>query len=304
MNKKLIATLLVGAMLLATAALAWPKQSQAATLSGGTYTYVVDGEEVTFPLDPIVQKNGVLLPLDVFTSLGVSVNGALEKEVVLSYGPVSAKLTVGRVTAEVMGETKPLPVAPVRLNGRLFLPAQLLESFGIAFSQEGNYVTLTRYVAKMPALTKLSPAEWRALKDDRTVRASVKADSAIYLDGEFTLLNAAMLADENLPLDYGTRARLMGLLETNSLLLVTLSNKSLKSGALQTTGIYLVDQYRNQYEVTGTIDVGQGLISNKVAPAADRMGVLLLPKLESGAGPIKLYYEGNGTIIGQFVTGQ
>lgn len=301
MNKKHLIALLMGAILLVTAALAIPAPTQAATLSGGTYTYVVDGEEVTFPLDPIIKKEGVLLPLEVFTHVGVSVSGALERTVTLSYGPVSAQLTLGRLTAQVAGQTEPLTVAPVRLGGRLFLPAEILEAFGLAFEQEGNYVTITRYVESMPALTQLSPADWQTLKRERSLTASVKTESSIYLEAEFTLLSEAMLADENLKLDYGTRARLLGLMETNTLLLVNLSNRSLKSGALQTTGLYLIDQYRNQYEVTAALDVGEGLVSGKLAPAADRMGVLLLPRLESGANLLKLYYEANGVILGQMI---
>lgn len=304
MNKRYtgLIALLTGAILLAAAVLVWPTQSQAATLSGGTYTYVIDGEEVTFPYDPIVKKEGVLLPLEIFTHLGVSVNGALERTVTLSHGPVSAQVTLGRVAATVGGQTEQLSVAPVRLNGRLFLPAEILEGFGLSFGQEGNYVTINKYVESMPALTNLPAAEWRVLRQSRGFTASVRADSGIYLEAEFSLLNPAMLADANLGVDYGTRSRLLGLMETNSLLLVDLSNRSLKSGALQSAGLYLIDQYRTQYEVTAVVDIGEGMLSDKLAPAADRMGVLLLPKLVDGAGPIKLYYENNGVILGQFVS--
>lgn len=303
MNKKLIATVLAGAVLLFAAALAWPTRSQAATLSAGSATYVIDGEEVLFPFDPITRKEGVLLPLELFTHLGVTVSDALEQRVTLTYGPVTAQVTVGRLPALVGGERVQLSVTPMRLNGRLFLPAELLEAFGLAFAQEGNFVTINRHVQAMPPLTALPAAEFRALKQERTVHAAVKADSGIYLEAEFTLLTQAMLLDLNLKIDYGTRARLLGLLESQSLMLVSLSNRSLKSGSLQMEGIYLVDQHRTQYEVATALDIGDGLVTGKLAPAADRMGVLVVPKLADGAGPVKLYYEGNGVILGQFVTG-
>jgi len=293
---------LLGIVLVLLAALAWPLQSQAeaATLSGGSYTYVIDGEEVLFAYDPIVKKDGVLLPLEVFTSLGVEVSGALEQEVTLKYGPVSAKVTVGRTVVVIGSQSEAVGVAPVRLNGRLFLPAELLEAFGISFSQEGTYVSIARYVPEMPVLVKSSADEWRAKRASRSISTPVRADSGISLDATFTLLNREILADENLELAYGTRARLMALLETNSLLLVELSNQGFRSGALQTAGIYLVDSGRNQYEVLEVLDLGDGLVSGKLAPAADRVGVLLLPRIEA-RGMVKLYYEASSAVLGGFV---
>ncbi|MFZ5814611.1 MAG: copper amine oxidase N-terminal domain-containing protein [Bacillota bacterium] len=304
MRKGVLTALLAGAVLLLAAALSWPAPTQAATLSGGSYTYVIDGEEVAFTYDPIVKKEGVLLPLELFTHLGASVEGALERTVSLKFGPVPAQVTLGRRAATLDGEAVQLSVAPVRLSGRLFLPADLLEGFGLSFEQEGNYVTISRYVSAMPALTRLTEGAWRSLLTGRAVSGSVKADSGIYLEARFTLLNQAMLTDQNLAVAYGTRARLLGLLETHSLLLVELSNRSLKSGALATAGIYLVDQHRNQYEVAEVVDLGDGMVSARLAPGADRMGVLLLPRLAEGAGPVKLYYEPNGAFLGQFVSGR
>ncbi len=294
---------LLGLILTLLAAVAWPLRSEAATLSGGSYTYVVDGEEMLFAYDPIVKSGSVLLPLEVFTSLGITVDGALEKEVTLKSGPVTVGLTVGRPVAQVGLESQPLAIAPVRLNGRLFLPAELLEDFGINFSQEGNYVSINRYATQMPELVYGTPGEWQAKTADRSFSTSVRADSGFVLSATFTLLTEEILADRNLDMAYGTRARLMGLLETNSLVLVELSNNAMRSGALVTNGIYLVDADRNQYDVLEVLDIGDGLLSGKLAPAADRMGVLRLSKIQS-SGPVKLYYENNGMIIGSFVAGE
>lgn len=300
MSKKLLAALLTGSLLLMLTAAVWPQPTQAANLSGGAYTYVIDGEEVTFPYDPIVQKAGALLPLDLFTHLGAKVSGALEQKVTLRYGPVTAELTLGRNLAQVNGQAEQMATAPMRLNGRLFLPAEILTGFGLSLAQEGNYVIINHYVDEMPALTKLSEGDWLALTADRTIDATLRADSGIYLDGTFAILNEGMILDQHLKLDYGTRVRLLGLLQTNTLMLVDLANPSLKSGAIQTNGLYLVDGERNQYEVSQVLDIGQGLITGKVAPAANRMGLLVLPRLGGGGGPLKLYYEGNGAVLGQF----
>ncbi|MFZ5824557.1 MAG: stalk domain-containing protein [Bacillota bacterium] len=302
-NISRLAALLVGALLLVAAAVVLPADTQAATLSGGAYTYVINGEEVAFAYDPIIRKDGVLLPLDLFTHLGVQVTGPLGRSPGLTYGPVSAQLTLGRTVAVIDGVPTQTGVAPVRLNGRLFVPAALLEHFGLSFAQEGNYVTINQLLAEPPALTSHPVGDWKIIHRSRGFVTSVKSD-ATFIEAGFYLLDEAMLTDGNLAMSYGARTRLLGLLETNTLVLVNLSNTSFKSGALQPGGLFLIDANRNQYDVLSVIDIGQGLVSSKLAPGADRMGVLMLPRLAGGAGAVKLYYDANGLVLGQFESGR
>jgi hypothetical protein len=52
--------------------------------------------------------------------------------------------------------------------------------------------------------------------------------------------------------------------------------------------------------VQEVIDLGQGLLSGKLAPGADRVGVLVFPKLKPNPGIVKLYYDGNPGDLGSW----
>lgn len=274
---------------------------RAANLTNGNYTYLIQGEEQTFPVDPISRSGGMLLPLEVFQAFGITVEGALDKVAILTKDTVTARLTVGRAVAEVNGKALALATAPVRVSGRLFVPADLLNEFGVEFAQDGSFVSVSQFSPDMPALAQLSGAQWKSMLEAHTISANVKMDSGVFARADFTLLTPSMLTAENLDVSYGVRARLLGLMETNTLVLTRLSNTSFKSGALVTTGAYLVDSRRTQYDPQGVFDIGQGLLTAKTAPNADRTGVLLFPKLAADAGDVSLYYEASQLILGTFV---
>lgn len=292
--------LIAASALLLTLVVSLPGSAGAANLTGGNYTYVINGEEETFAFDPVNRKDGLLLPAEVFQRFGVSVEGALTRTITLKKADVVATLTLGSTTFELQGQPEAVASAPLRLNGRLFLPADLLKHFGVEYSLDGTFVILRNYVGGDVASRELSDAEFNALKSARTFSASTRTDSSIYLTAEFTLLNEELLAAANLGISYGTRARLQGLLETNTLVMVKLSNTAFKAGALLTSGLYLVDSQRNQYELVSTVDFGKGSITSKIAPGADRTGVLVFPKVAGNAGTLTLYYDSNGATLGSF----
>jgi hypothetical protein len=298
--RTLVAALSIGALLVALVT-STPTPTEAANLTGGNYTYLIDGEEVTFTFDPIARKDGLLLPTEVFQKFDITIEGGTTRNITLSKAGVSAKVTVGSTTYSLNGQPQDLNTAPLRLNGRAFLPADLLPEFGVDMSQDGNYISLSNYTNKLFRVEKLSDEEWNTLKGFRGFTAMVKADSGVNLYGEFWLLNEKMITAENLNITYGNRARLLGLLETKTLVLAKLSNMSNKAGGLVTGGLYLIDNKRNQYDLTSVVDIGYGLVSNKLAPAGDRYGVLAFPKLPTTTVNAILYYDNSGASIGTFV---
>jgi hypothetical protein len=292
--------LLATSALLAALAVAVPSTSSAANLSSGSTSYVVNGQEETFTFDPIQRKNGTLVPIELFERFGVEVEGATGNLITLTEGSTVVNLTLGRTASKVNGMPGSVTVEPVRLSGRLFLPAELLREFGVEFSQESGYVFLREFVTGQPTVKVTDQTEFDKLKNSRTFNPSVKLDSGQYAQSQFTLLNKDLVQMDKLPVSQGARARLQGLIETNTLVLVNLQNYAAKSGAFQTAGLYMIDNNRNQYDVQEVIDLGEGLLSNKLAPGADRMGVLVFPLIKPNPGIVKLYLDSNAADIGSW----
>lgn len=275
--------------------------TNAANLTGGTYTYVINGEETTFPYDPVTRKDGLLLPLEVFQRLGISVDGSLSNSVTLSKdSAVSATLTVGTTTALLNGKPYLVATAPLRLNGRVFLPADILKEFGVDIAQDGNFVVIRNMAGDLPAAVNVSPTDWAKLMTGHWFMGNPKADSNILMQGEFTWLTPDFINSTNLKLSYGMRAKLLTLLQTNSLVYVKLINIGTKSGAISTNSTFLVDSAGNQYDNPTVLDIGNGLLSNKLAPDATRVGVLVFPKVQDSSTAISLYYDPNNANLGTF----
>lgn len=297
--RTLLAILGIAALMVSVVAVMSPKATTAANLTGGNYTYLIDGEEVTFTFDPVVTKEGLLLPIELFQKFGINVENA-GKTITLSKDTVSVQLTLGSATMTTGGMVKVATTAPLRLNGRLFVPADPLREFGIDFSQDGNYVILHNFTDYMPDPKQMADGDWNMLKSNHTLTASIKADSGSYIYTEFTLLTPDIVNAANLDISYGTRARLNGLLKTNTLVLTKLSNLSTKAGAFVNNSVALTDDQRNQYDLDSILDIGSGLLTNKVAPGATRMGVLVFPKALSTAATLSLYYDNNAQTLGSF----
>jgi len=300
--RRLLAIIGTGALLLSLIAI-MPGDGSAANLTGGTYTYVINGDEATFPVDPVVRKDGVLLPVEVFQKFNITVEGALTRNVTLKRGTVTTRLTLGSTTIDVNGRPETVASAPLRLNGRLFVPGDLMKQYGIDFSQDTNMVVLKDNADGAPPVKTLEGTDFAALKSGRIVSSTaVKADSNIYFNAEFTLLSADIVMAANWDITYATRIKLLNLLQTNSLVLAKVSNTSFKAGALVTSGLYLVDSNRKQYDLASVQDVGEGMVNLKVAPGADRAGVLVFPKLTAAPGVVSIFYDTAAGVIGSFTT--
>lgn len=275
--------------------------SSAANLTGGNTTYVVNGEEVMFPFDPIKLGNGLLLPVEVFQRFGVTVEGAATgRNVGLKKAGLQASVTLGSTTAQVNSRPFAVTVAPVRLNGRLFLPADLLREYGVEFQQDGNYLVFKDYTQGLADVAEMSESSFNLMTVGRSFTGSPRSDATVYLQADFLMLNEELLGASPFTVSYGTRARLANLLETNTLIYVTLSNQASRAGGLVTSGFFLVDDKRNQYDLVSVFDTGTGLLSAKLAPGATRTGVLVFPKVQANAGMLHLYYDSNGSTLGTF----
>jgi hypothetical protein len=297
LGKKSLVLLSAGALLVAIA-VSVPGESSAANLSSGSVSYVVNGQEETFTFDPIQRKNGTLVPIEIFQRFGVKVEGATGQSITLTEGDTQVNLSLGRTGVLRNGLPGVVSVEPVRLSGRLFLPAELLRDFGVEFSLESGYVFLREFVTGQPTVKVVDKSEYDQLKRDRSFSSSVKLDSGQNASVSFTLLNSDLLAMDKLPISMGARARLQGMVDSDTLVLVNLQNYAARSGAFQPSGLYMLDDNRNQYSLLEVIDLGQGLLTDKLAPGADRLGVLVYPKAKPNPGTLKLYYDGNPGDLG------
>lgn len=284
-------------------ALSWPliPVGRAATLTGGSYTYIIGGEEVAFTFDPIRIQDQVLLPSELFGHFGIHLAES-GRQITLDRASVVVELEPGQPVALVDGRVEPLGAGVVRLNGRLFLPAELLRFFGIAFAQDGTFLLMREYAPSPVAPVKLSAEEYTKLRAGRSITTSLRADNQVQLQAEFTLLSPDLIQAANLELSAEVRARLLDLAKSRSLLLVQLSNRSIKAGSLVVSDLFLLDDQRNQYAPIEVVDLGPGRIDERLVPTVDRLGLILYPKLSGDATRASLYYDPNAGNLGTFTS--
>ncbi|MDF2630808.1 MAG: hypothetical protein K0R39_4639 [Symbiobacteriaceae bacterium] len=297
--RTLVAALSIGALLVALVT-AMPNTTSAANLTGGNYTYVINGEEVTFMFDPVVRKEGLLLPTEVFTQFGIKLEGLNTRNITLSKDDFVTRLTLGANQALVGEQSKVILPAPLRLNGRVFLSAELLKEYGIDFAQDGTMLFMRPLVETMPEVVTWLPSQWDAFFTTRGFTANLKSDAGVFFEGRLALVDTDMANSTNMTGSYGTRARLLSLMETHTLVMIKISNFTNRSGGLQTAGFYLVDDQRRQYDMAQVVDIGQGLLNGKLAPASDRVGLIAFPKVPGTVKSLTLWYDANAAQVGIF----
>jgi hypothetical protein len=287
--------------LLAFAAL---RPATAAPLTGGNFTYLVGGEEVTFTFDPVSRRDGLLLPLEVFQRFQISVEGGTGRNPVLSRQGVRIQLSLGSTVAVVDGREKQMAPAPLRLNGRLFLPAGLLPEFGIDYVLDGTYLSL-RDLADGVDLSSRVAYDQEKARHNFTV--NLRSDQPpTLMTGEFTLLNRDLVVSPSFHPSFGLRVRLLRLLETHTLIQVRLRNdvndadRVFRSLGWAPQSLFLVDDQRNQYDFTGEVIEVNGLVTTRIAPRAEKSSVLVFPKLQSDWQFIRVFYDPNSGEVGSF----
>lgn len=301
-----------------------PTPAHGAGLSGGSYTYLVNGEEVAFPFDPIVVQDQLLLPAAVFERLGVSVSDTGAGITLRLADRVEARLTLGSPTYSLSssgglssspgglssspggpssspgGRPQQAPAVPVRLGGHLFLPAALLEHFGVELTRAGSLLLLRQPLKGALPTTSLTEDEYLRLKAERSFKRELISRQSGSLQAEFTLLDPALLAAPQLGLSYGHRVKLLGLLETHTLVLVKLSNQWSDPASFRPHSVVLLDDLRHQGDLAEALPAGEGDLTAPLAPGADRRGVLAFPKADPSASRLLLYYHETRESLGAF----
>jgi hypothetical protein len=270
----------------------------AAPLSGGTTLYIINGEDRTFTFDPIVQRDGLLLPEQVLEAL--QIRSEIEgRSVILSRGEVRAEVTLGSAFGTVNGEVMYVPPGPLRVVGRLFVPAALVQEFGFEVQAEGGLVQIRDLALGVPAPAKLSPAEyeeqWRRLSLSGRVRSD---EGQPYMEVEFTLLTPELVASEQFPATYRQKIEYLNLLQTYSLALITVTNRSLKAGTLSPGSLMLVDLASGQQYDPLELRSYRGRIDQRIATDARKSSVLLYPKLPAGPAKLRLFADTNEGPLG------
>lgn len=269
----------------------------AGPLTAGNYTYIYQGRELELPVDILTVQGATLVPEEMLNALGVpaEVQG---DAVTLARGPVQAELTLGSDNLQVEGKNLMLRSFPVRVSGRLFVPAEALSHLGLEITLDGKFVLIREYSpVETPPQQILDNASFQRLLTSRTVEGTVRGNSGAYANATFTVLNRALLADSRINLPWGTRIKLLEMLQNRTLILVTLSNTSLRTVSLDPAKLLLRDDKGRQYDYLKSETAIDGTVTSTVAPGARRTSILAYD-LVSGAGSLALYYEPNGDFIG------
>lgn len=273
----------------------------AATVTSGSFTYLINGEETSFPFDPVVKKDGYLLPVDVFQALGIRIQGPNNsKQVVLTRGNVSVTANLGQPLATLdNGSVIALTPMPARISGRPFLPVQILAEFGIDVQTDTSILQLRDLGASLNGITPVTDAgPYNNQKAQTSVLCSVKGVENFYIQTEFTVLTPTLAASPLTITDFGLRSRLLKYLDSNTVVLVHLTNTSTRGVTFDPTKIYLVDANGVQYEYSGTELDLQGSILTKTAPNAQKWGVMLFPKITGSPTSLTFYADANPQIVG------
>lgn len=293
-------SLVIGAaVILALLVAVMVSPTAAAPLTGGNTTYLIGGEEVAITFDPVSRKDGLLLPVEVFERFKITVQDSTTRTPTVRRGDVSVRVSLGSTAVAIGTATKTISPAPLRLNGRIFLAADLLKEFGIEYNQDGAYLTLRDLADALD----VSPASnFAAAKASQTFTAIIKSDTgSTMLDSEFTLLTPEIVSNVEFSKDFGLRVRLLRMLETNTLLLVRIRNEfSTRAVGWQAAGLYLVDDLRNQYDFTGQVVEVQGDVTTRFAPTAEKVSVMVYPKTAPGFQKVTVYFDPNAASIGSF----
>lgn len=270
----------------------------AAPLTGGNTVYVINGEETSFSFDPINFKDGLLLPADVVEALGLSVSLS-GKTITLTRQDLQAQLTLGATTGTIGQDRLTVSPAPLRLSGRLFLPASLLPEFGYEVSADGAYLQIRDLTRDIRLDGGLDKAGYDSLRTRLSLTSYARSDDQrANVSLEVTFLTPEMVASAHFPASFKQRVQYLNLLQNHSLLLVTAANQSGRSATLNPAALLLVDTASGkQYDLQQTLDF-RGLISAKIASGASKSSILVYPRVDPGVASLTVFVDTNPGSIG------
>jgi len=271
-------------------ALALP--ARAGILTSSSYTYLLKGKELNLPVDILTVQSSPMVPEELLGAFGLKL-AAQGDAVELTRGPVTVRLVLGAETVWVDGKPRPLKAAPLKVAGRIFVPAEILPDLGAQLMVDGKFVLLTDYLStEANAQEQVADGQVDGLPLEAFVR-----DGATVANLSVRALTPELIGDPDLGIPWGTRLKLLSMLENRTLVMVAMRNQSIKATALDPAKLMLVDPQGRQYDYTKVEVPVDGSVTAAVAPGALRVSVLVYPKVESSE--IELYYDGTGTVLGR-----
>lgn len=287
MHKRWLLVALLCLLFLTTAA-----PAGAGMLTTGTYTYLILGSQVDYPVDIVPTRGGYLVPAEILATFGL-VPTHQGSDITLKRGPVTIKLELGSDTMRVDDRQVVAKAAPSLINGRLFLPADLLPELGISLDVDGKFVYLTDYLSQ--AVDGPRSPDFKANWDDHT------AERPLWLGGQYaytymTVLTRELLADPALEIPWGVRLRLLSLLQSRTLVYTTVRNSGIRAVALDPKQLMLVDDNGRQYDYLNLEVPVFGTVSSLIAPGATRTSVFAFPQVEPGR--VTFYHNAAEEIVG------
>lgn len=308
MRNRKWAVALVGLSVLALALAPLVSSSEKAGAAGigvtaGSYTYVVEGREASFPYDPITKKDGNLVPVEVFENEGFAVT-LKDNTVTVSRNGQFSTLTLGSSNVALFSNPTVITPAPIRVSDHLFLPADLASHYGVDITLDGVYAYVHDNAAGQPAPTNLTTSDYAKLVQGRQLTdVGVRSDNNQIMYVDFTLLNAAIINDANFTTDPNLRVRALSLLPNYTLIAVNAEGPTSRSGSFVPTSIILLDQKGNEYNFTGTIlPVNNQSVASKIIPGAHVQSILAFPKMTSDISTLTLWSDTNNGTLGSFTS--
>lgn len=284
LRKRWLLALLLTALL---AAIAVPVAS-AGVLTSASYTYLFKGREVEMSVDILTVQGATMAPEELLNVFGLKpvVDGDAIR---LERGPVTIAMALGSDVAKVNGKAQLMKTGPMRASGRLFIPAEVLPELGISLTVDGKFVLLADYMA---SYTGVGGFDLKGYTLDATVR-----DGVNLMGLRIIALSPENLDNPDLAIPWGTRLKLRALLETRTLLLVTLKNQSLKAITFDPAKMMLIGEGGRQFDYLKQEIAVDGTVTGSVAPGAVRTSVLAYTKVEGAT--FDLYHDGAQSVLGR-----
>jgi len=268
--------------------------ASAGVLTANNYTYLLRGRELDLPVDILSVQGAYLVPDELLAALGLT--PAYDGDAIgLTRGSVTVELMLGSEIAQVAGKARQLKAAPMKVSKRSFVPAEVLADLGYSLTVDGKFVLLADYAPATPP-PALSQSEFDGVLKAHTVQGTIR-DGSTYATVTVTALTAELLGDERLGIPWGTRLKLLQMLKTRTLLLVTMRNQSVKAVAFDPAKLMLVTDGGSQADYLKTEVAVDGSVTSPVAPGAVRTSVLAYSQIETDE--FDLYHDGAGAVLGR-----